>query len=238
MNSKFAIAALAAALLTLGNARAAEEESPWAGNVSFGYLASTGNTETESINAEARAAYSVDGWVHNGFLSALGSSDSGSTTNERYQAQYKLDKSLNEKTYLFGRLAYDKDRFSGFDHKESATVGLGRRLIENEKHLLKGEAGAGSRREELDDGTTNTNAIFLGNLDYRYTISENAEFTQTLLVEMGKDNDYMESITKLKANIVGNLAVAVSYTVKNNSNPPPANEKTDTYTAISLEYKF
>jgi putative salt-induced outer membrane protein len=135
-------------------------------------------------------------------------------------------------------LAYDKDRFSGFDHKESATVGLGRRLIENEKHLLKGEAGAGSRREELDDGTTNTNAIFLGNLDYRYTISENAEFTQTLLVEMGKDNDYMESITKLKANIVGNLAVAVSYTVKNNSNPPPANEKTDTYTAISLEYKF
>jgi putative salt-induced outer membrane protein len=238
MNNKFAIAALAAALLVVGNARAAEEDSPWAGNVSFGYLASTGNTETESINAEARAAYSVDGWVHNGFLSALGSSDSGTTTNERYQAQYKLDKNLSEKTYLFGRLAYDKDRFSGFDHKESATVGLGRRLIENEKHLLKGEAGAGSRREELDDGTSNTNAIFLGNLDYRYTISENAEFTQTLLVEMGKDNDYMESITKLKANIVGNLAVAVSYTVKNNSNPPPANEKTDTYTAISLEYKF
>jgi putative salt-induced outer membrane protein len=238
MNRKITMAVAAVAMLNVAQLQAAEEESPWSGTASLGYLASSGNTETESVNAEARAAYAVNGWVHNGFLSALGSSDSGTTKSERYQAQYKLDKSLNEKTYLFGRLAYDKDRFSGFDHKESATLGLGRRLYENEKHLLKGEVGAGSRREELDDGTSNTNAIFLGNLDYRYTISENAEFTQTVLVEMGKDNDYSEAISKLKANIVGNLALGLSYTVKHNSNPPAANEKTDTYTAISLEYKF
>ena len=238
MNSKFAIAALAAALLTMGNARAAEEESPWAGTASLGYLSSTGNTEAESLNAQATATYSVNGWVHNGFVSAQGSSTAGETTGERYQAQYKLDKDLSEKTYMFGRLSYDKDRFSGFDNTMSGTVGLGRRFVETEKHLLKGEAGAGSRRQELDDGTTIQNVIFMGNLDYRYTISENSEFTQTLLVEMGEDNNFTESVTKLKANIVGSLALALSFTVKNNSNPPAGFEKTDTFTAIGLEYKF
>lgn len=238
MKSKFAIAALAAALLAMGNARAAEEEGPWAGTASLGYLSSTGNTESTNLSAEASVSYSVDGWVHNGFLSAKGSSTEGVTTGERYQAQYKVDKSLNEKTYLFGRLNYDKDRFSGFDNTVSGAAGLGRRLIEQEKHLLKGEAGVGARRQELEDGTTSDNAIFLGNLNYLYTISENAEFTQVFLVEMGQDNDYGESVTKLKANIVGALALALSYTVKHNTNPPVGFEKTDTFTAIALEYKF
>lgn len=238
MNSKFAIAAFAAALLVMGNARAAEEESPWAGTASLGYLSSTGNTESTNLSAEASASYSVDGWVHNGFVSAKGSSTDGITTGERYQAQYKVDKSLSEKTYLFGRLSYDKDRFSGFDNTVSGAAGLGRRLIEQEKHLLKGEAGLGARRQKLDDGSTEDNAIFMGNLDYRYTISENAEFTQVFLVELGQDNDYGESVTKLKANIVGALALALSYTVKHNTSPPAGFEKTDTFTAIALEYKF
>ena len=72
MKSTFAIAALAAALLAMGNARAAEEEGPWAGTASLGYLSSTGNTESTNLSAEASVSYSVYGWVHNGFLSAKG----------------------------------------------------------------------------------------------------------------------------------------------------------------------
>lgn len=226
--------------MTLANtaAPAKEKKNPWEGSISFGYLASSGNTDSETLNGELVAAYSVNGWVHNAFLSAVGSSDAGVTTNERYQAQYKLDKLFSTRGYVFGRLAFDKDRFSGIDHKASATFGVGRRLIDKQKHRLRGEVGAGTRREELLDRTTNHEGILLINLGYRYLMSENAEFSQTVLFEQGAENDYTESVTKVRANVVGALSVAVSYTVKHNTSPPDINEKTDTYTAISLEYKF
>jgi putative salt-induced outer membrane protein len=162
----------------------------------------------------------------------------GVTKSERYQLQYKLDRKLSDVDYVFGRLAWDKDRFSGFDHKSSVTGGYGRILMDNDRHFLKGELGAGYRSEELDDGTTNDNAIVLGNGEYRYKFSETSDFTQTLITEIGKDNTFVESVTKVRANIVGRLAGALSYTVKHNTDPPPINKKTDTFTAISLEYSF
>lgn len=238
MNKFVAIAAGVATMLAMGNVWAQETENPWEGNISLGYLASTGNTETENFNGEVKAAYNLIGWVHNVFLSTVGSRDAGVTTGERYQAQYKLDKLFSTRGYVFGRLAFDKDRFSGIDHKASATFGVGRRLIDKQKHRLRGEVGAGTRREELLDRTTNHEGILLINLGYRYLMSENAEFSQTVLFEQGAENDYTESVTKVRANVVGALSVAVSYTVKHNTSPPDINEKTDTYTAISLEYKF
>jgi len=238
MSKNVAIAAGVATMLAMGNVWADEAENSWEGNISFGYLASTGNTETENFNGEVKAAYSLIGWVHNVYLSTVGSRDAGVTTGERYQAQYKLDKTLSEKSYLFGRLAYDKDRFSGFDSKTSGVAGYGHRLIDTETHVLKAELGAGSRYEQLLDDTSSSNAIVLGNIDYLFRFSENAEFTQTFLIEAGKDNNYSESVSKIRSKLIGALALALTYTVKHNTNPPVINQKTDTYTAISLDYKF
>jgi len=234
---RFTLLLLVALAATAGQAEE-EQKKPWEGHASFGYLATSGNSETENLNGEVKAAYTTNGWVHNGFASALGSNDSGVTKSERYQLQYKLDRKLSDVDFIFGRVAWDKDRFSGFDHKTSVTGGYGRIFLDNDKHFLKGELGAGYRSEELDDGTTNDNAIALANGEYRYVISETSDFSQTLITEIGKDNTFIESVTKLRANIVGRLAGALSYTVKHNTDPPAINKKTDTFTAISLEYSF
>ena len=77
-----------------------------------------------------------------------------------------------------------------------------------------------------------------GGLDYLLHISETSEFEQKLLTEIGSENTYTESVTALRAKVVGNLALVLSYTIKNNSDVPPGIEKTDTFTAISLEYAF
>jgi len=59
-----------------------------------------------------------------------------------------------------------------------------------------------------------------------------------LTIESGQENTYTESVTAISAQVVGNLALVASYTIKNNSDVLPLIEKTDTYTAISLEYTF
>ena len=43
---------------------AAAEESPWSGNVKFGYIATSGNTENESMNSSFELNYKPGDWEH------------------------------------------------------------------------------------------------------------------------------------------------------------------------------
>ena len=73
---------------------------------------------------------------------------------------------------------------------------------------------------------------------YKWHLSETSLFSQDLTIEAGDKNTYLESVTALSARLVGNLALVASYTIKNNSDVPSLTEKTDSYTALSLEYAF
>ncbi len=77
-----------------------------------------------------------------------------------------------------------------------------------------------------------------GGLNYKWTFSETANFTQDFVIEYGENNTYMESVSAVSTSIVGALALVVSYTIKNNSDVLPGTVESDTYTALSLEYAF
>ena len=81
--------------------------------------------------------------------------------------------------------------------------------------------------------------ILRAGLSYRWKLAENAEFRQNFVLESGAENTYRVSATSLSVRLLGDFALVASYTIKNNSVVvPPLTEKTDTYTAVSLEYTF
>lgn len=213
-------------------------ESPWAGKATLGYLATSGNTESSTLNTGFEVGYTAGKWAHLFNASAVTASESDTTTAEAYDAGWKSERNLSDKDFLFGRLSWRKDRFGGFDTQFSQTVGYGRRFIDNDKHKLNGELGAGARQSTLQDGSKEEETIFRGGLYYKWQLSETAEFRQDLTVEGGEENTYTESVTAISAKLLGDLALVASYTIKNNSDVPALIEKTDTYTALSLEYNF
>ena len=87
-------------------------------------------------------------------------------------------------------------------------------------------------------GKQHHETIFRGGLYYQWLFSETAEFRQDLTAEAGAENTYFESVSALTATLAGDLALVASYTVKHNTDVPPLTEKSDTYTALSLEYAF
>ena len=223
------------------NAAEEEEEvpaSPWAGKATLGYLATSGNTENSSLNSAFEIFYTTGDWQHLFDVSAINSTEDNATTAEAYAAGWKSERQLSEVNFLFGRLNWRKDRFSGYDTQFSQTVGYGRRIIDSEKHSLNGEIGAGARQSDLADGTNENETILTGALQYTWAISETAEFRQDLLVEAGAQNTYIESVTALSARLIGKLALIASYRIQNNSEVPAGTEKTDTFTALSFEYAF
>jgi putative salt-induced outer membrane protein len=75
-------------------------------------------------------------------------------------------------------------------------------------------------------------------MNYRWEFNASASFTQDLAVESGEVNTYIESVSAIKTQLFSELALVASYTVKNNSDVPPDAVRTDTYTALSIEYAF
>ncbi len=237
MNSRIMVAVMAA-LLTVPALAQDEETSPWVGKASLGYLATTGNSESTSVNASTEISYESGKWKHTADAIALGSKDDVDTTAEAYQLGWKTDYSIREFDYLFGEVRWQKDKFSGYDQQLSESVGYGRRVLNNDKHMLNVEVGVGAKQSDLRDGTSQNETILLGGLDYTWQLSETASFGQDVRIEAGDENTYLESVSALNAKVFENLALVLSYTVRNNSDVPVGSEKTDTFTAISLEYAF
>ncbi len=230
---------IAAALAVPFSSMAQEEpKDPWSGKTTLGYLATSGNTETSTLNAGFEVGYTAGKWVHSFKAAAVNAAENEVTTAEAYDAGWKSERNLTAHDFLFGRLNWRKDRFGGFDTQFSQTVGYGRRLIDADKHKLNAEIGAGSRQSETQLGIKEDEMIFRGGLYYKWLLSETAEFRQDVTAEGGDKNTYVESVTALSAKVFGNLALVASYTIKHNTDVPVLTEKTDTYSALSLEYAF
>jgi len=237
MNLRLAL--LVAAVISPCTLMAQEEpEGPWAGKATLGYLATSGNTENSTLNTGFEIGYTAGKWRHIATAAAINAAENDVTTAEAYDLGWKSERNLTDKDFLFGRLDWRKDRFGGFDTQFSQSLGYGRRLIDNDKHSLNAEVGAGARQSEAQDGTEDDETIFRGGLYYKWQFSETAEFRQDLTAEAGDENTYAESVTAVSAKLLGDLALVASYTIKQNSDVPPLTEKRDTYTALSLEYAF
>ena len=74
--------------------------------------------------------------------------------------------------------------------------------------------------------------------EYDWEITDTSKFSQTLQVSAGSSNTYTEAVTSLRLSIAGSLGLAVSFTYQNNSDVVPGTKKTDTITAIGLDYEF
>ncbi len=215
-----------------------EAEGPWSGKATLGYLATSGNTENSNLNAAFEVAYAANKWLHEFRAAAISASDSDSTTAEAYDLGWRSERNFTETNFLFGRLDWRSDRFSTYEKQFSQTVGYGRRVISGDTHNLSIEVGAGARQSDLADGSSESEFIFRAGANYVWTLSDTSKFKQDLNIEAGEVNTFLELVTAISASLVGNLSLVASYTVRHNTDVLPATEKTDTFSALSLEYLF
>lgn len=219
-------------------------QAQWTGDAELGMSISTGNTENTTANAKLDMDAAAQKWHHNIFADAYYAEDDDEKTAERYALGYKPRYFMTDRDYLFGILRYDQDKFAFIDQRTTEVLGVGRQFISTNKHYLDGEVGVGARQTEYqDDPSTedlddNELIYFLGS-KYVGRISDNARFSETLRVEIGEENNYIESITGLGLSIVDNLSAKISYTVRHNTDVEgERGEKTDTLTGVNLVYSF
>ncbi len=210
----------------------------WTGEGELGFTSTSGNTDSESLNAKFGIGKKYEKWEHNAKLNVLRSSNSGVDSADSTVFTEKTEYRFAEKTFAFGRIRYEQDEFSGFEYQSVISIGVGHIFLNAERHKLEASAGAGYRDFENDLDVKTQEVVFDGQLKYAYIISETSTFNQNLFIEEGSSNTYTKSETFLKLVVVGNLGAKFGYEVKRNSNVPAGTEKTDTITTATLVYSF
>jgi len=234
------IPVLLMAPLLVGAAEESESgQAAWKGEGALGFTTTSGNTDSENLNASLAVSRQENKWKHAASLESIRNKTEGDVSADSLVLKEKSEYQLSEKSYAFGQFRYEDDEFSGYDHQTSIAFGLGSRFVENERHLLDLSAGLGYRSlKESDSGDETDEGIVIANLNYEYKISESASFSETILVESGDENTRSESKSSLKAKIDDNLATKLSYLVKHNSDVPTGIDKTDKIFTVSLVYGF
>jgi putative salt-induced outer membrane protein len=224
-------------------AQDAEEEEAarkWEGAGEFGFVNTTGNTESKALNMRLNFTYNMERWRHRFLATALMTSEDGIEDNERYTTEIQSDRKFGEKSWLFGVFRWDADKFGSYDPQVTLTAGYGRQLMKSEKHELKGEIGAGYRKlEERISGLSNSEAIVRLLLEDTWQVFKTTRWENRLLVETGSSNTFTQFDTGLAVAMTDAFAVKLGWQMRNNSKIPPEDEhNTDTITSINLVYNF
>ena len=212
----------------------------WSGDASLGLLRTTGNAKGTTFNFKGSADYGSGPWLNHLKGQVNTASNDGVTTAERYSAGDKLELDFTDTDYLFGSINYDNDRFSGIVEKYSEAVGYGRRLLKTDSQKLDVDVGVGVNQERFADtgGAFSNEAIGVFDADYRWAITDATQFKQTLHVEGGQRNTFIDPVTELKLTVIGNVFATFDYEIRYNSTVPDGTLHTDTITTVNFGYTF
>ena len=128
---------------------AAEETaspSEWKGEGELGFTSTSGNTDSESLNAKLNFEKAHDKWTHKAGLETLKASTDGVDSSDSLVFTGRSEHKISDKTYGFGAIRYEDDKFSGFDYQSSLSVGVGDQFIKNDTHELDASVGIGYRK--------------------------------------------------------------------------------------------
>lgn len=224
-------------------------QAQWTMKAEAGLVANRGNTDADSSNLKLDVTREYVKWRHNFGLAAVYASDSTGTTAQRWEARGQTDYDFSQKGFAFASARYEDDRFSGFEYQTTYGSGLGYRFFDDPITKLTSQLGFGYKvsqtREALDtDGVTiiprrrEQELVGQGRLDFEHKLTETTSALAKVLVEWTEPNTFSQSDLSLQVKIIDALALAVGYSVRYNTDPPPGFRHTDTLTTLNLVYEL
>ncbi len=212
--------------------------NPWKGQFELGYSNQSGNTNSETLHAVLNLIYNYSSWQNTLALQADNQYTNKQRTVEEYQVSNQFDYILSETKYIFGRLSYDKNQFSGYDFQSLATVGYGYKWLNGPINFLSMEAGAGYSHNKTSLNQKQSGMAGRIASTYIWKITALTDFTQLLSLDTSSENNKVHSETSLETSIIGPLYLKISYILDYNSKILSTFKHTDKKLIASVLYKF
>ena len=230
-----------------------EIKSEYTASAELGFLYKTGNTKSADIKAGFNVNHEKDKWrsvVAFNILAKKLEKEDGSgndefvTTDNKWDIVGQTNYTIGEegKNYLYGNLAYEQDKFSGFESQSSFSAGWGRQWLKTETSSLFADIGPGIKYDVIRaTDKSDTSLIIQAQALYTRKLNEHVEFKQHFVAKQATEsgaNSVYKSETSITAQLIDTLQLKFALRIDYDTEVEPEFEKTNTETSMTLIYNF
>lgn len=210
----------------------------WHPAIVLGYVGTTGSVRQTNVSGQLRIRYRTTRWINTFRVHALRTSIPGYPTSARLTANNQTRYHLDAYDYLGLLMRAASDPAIGYTHRNTIIGGYGRNLLRG-RQSVRAEIGLGARFSRLTSRTHQREVIGLAALYYRARATRKLSLRQSVLIEPGTLDFYVQSTTAVHEQLSGRLAFIVSFHATYNNTPPPGiTATTNTVSTVSLQYGF
>ncbi len=211
----------------------------WTGKGTFGGVLARGNTDTETVNANIDVADELERWTHKAGASLLHTVNNDITSADRWELRGETNFKLTDRSYLFGTLRYEDDRFTDYSYQATAAGGYGYRFIATDATKFEGQIGLGVRRTELRiTGVTDEDVIARGAVNFEHKLTDTTLVYDRFLAESGSNNTFLQNQLGVEVKVNDTFALGLDYAVRHSTDVLPGTEETDQVFTANLVYGF
>jgi putative salt-induced outer membrane protein len=213
----------------------------WSGKAELAYAATSGNTSTSSLGVGLDVMYRPAPWTVEGKFSYLRASAAHILTAESLAGAIKGSRDLTPKVDAFLLAGYQRNTFSGIDHRMGADAGAGYKLIQRPDLLFRTEAALGYMNESRTNGTKLNYATARGGLKLVWKFGKSADFTEegSFTEDLSHTANWIfRNVASVSASMTSIFSLKLSYGLVYANEPVPGFKKTDTVTSAAVVAKF
>jgi putative salt-induced outer membrane protein YdiY len=239
------------------SAESTEQKSPYTASAELGFLYKTGNTKSADLKAGFNLKHEKEKWRSSLAFNILAKKlekedDLGNeefeTTDNKWDIAAQTNYTIGEeaKNYLYGSLAHEQDKFSGFESQSSFSAGWGRQWHKTETSSFFADIGPGikydvTRATDAVPSESSTNLIIQAQALYTRKLNEHVEFKQYLVAKQATksgENSVYKSETSVTAQLIDALQLKFALRIDYDTEVKEGFEDTNTETSMTLIYNF
>jgi len=216
-------------------------------SISLGYVQTTGNTETSTINLKSNYTYKGTSKRVYFNLDSVYGSTKGEKTVENIQGNLRLEKRFLP-YFVFWDINYYRNPFQGYEYSLGSGPGIGRYFFKNSNLYLSASYYVYYVYNYLNEISIFSNEkqerYFLHHIEerFRIKITKNLKFKEKLIYKVSsrKSQDYFIALeSSIINNLTKHLALEISYKANYQNIPVEAGiKRLDTTFSTLIQYSF
>ena len=214
----------------------------WSGNVNLGGSVRTGNSDTQTFNADFETKAKWEKYRANLSAEYNREEDADEVTVDDRMVALGLDYFFAERWFWENKAKFEQDDIELLDLRTTLTTGIGYQVYERDDLNLSYVLGGGYQREEYDTGETNDNITANWSLDYDQKVWEERlklfhEHSLSVPVD-AVDAFLFQSETGLRMPLPKNLNATAQVDFDWDNDPAEGAVEDDTTYSLKLGYEW
>ncbi len=210
----------------------------WKGELEVGASDASGTSDVGGVYASAKLTRDGLLWKQKFSARIDYQRTNGLTTTERALVAYQPNYKLNDDTYAYGLVQYERDRTLGYLNRETVSSGIGLTAFKTSRGKIDFEGGPAVRETDFIDQPSRLTLAARASMSAHYALTPAFNLSEDASMFVEARDTTASSTSAVDTRLIGRLKAKLSYNVQYEQDAAPGQKSLDTTGRASLVYAF